>query len=202
MKCGREGKKMSKKLPRQCVHGMALGDIIKHMGWKLSSFTLYSQGCCWLFFFFLVLLQSEIYSWTQTGGHPADVCFQTRQTWLWRRPQTDPELQPRPGSPSLPSPATCCPPCVFNSAQSPEKTPQLHKWLIYSSFKKKKKDKECCCTREHLTLAEKKYSAVTVWWQARFHCLKSPLRFSLSLMETLLFLILYTNQRKSRVSMW
>lgn len=34
----------------------------------------------------------------------------------------------------------------------------------------------------------KKYSPVTVLWQAGFHCIKSPLRFSISLMETSGFL--------------
>lgn len=69
-------KKWAERLPRRRVHGMALGGVIKHMGWKLSSFTLCSQGVAGsLFFFFLLLFQSEIYSWTQTGGQPADVCF-------------------------------------------------------------------------------------------------------------------------------
>lgn len=31
----------------------------------------------------------------------------------------------------------------------------------------------------------KKYSPVTVLWQAGIHCIKSPSRFSVSLMETL-----------------
>lgn len=76
MKYSRE-KNWAKRLPRQCVHSMALGGVIKHMGWKLSRFTLCSQGwCCGFFFFFWLLLQSEIYSWTQSGGQPApaDVC--------------------------------------------------------------------------------------------------------------------------------
>lgn len=43
------------------------------------------------------------------------------------------------------------------------------------------------------TLAGTKYSPVTVLWQARFHCIKSPLRFSVSLMETsLCFLFFYS----------
>lgn len=73
----RGGEKRAKRLPRQRVHSMALGGVIKHSGWKLSRFTLCSQGCCRLFFFssLRLLLQSEIYSWTQPGGQPADVCW-------------------------------------------------------------------------------------------------------------------------------
>lgn len=204
-------KKWAKRLPRRRVHGMALGGVIKHMGWKLSSFTRCSRGCCWLFFgvvfllLLLLLLQSEIYSWTQTGGQPADVCFtnppDVAVTLLWDR-----ELRPRSAAPgrssslSLPFPATRCLPWAFNNIQSPDKTPQLHKWLIYFSFKKKKKG--MLLHQRAPNPGRKKYSPVTVLWQGRFHCIKSPLRFSVSLMETSGFFIPYTNQRKSHVSMW
>ena len=147
-------KKRARRLPTQHVRSMALGGVIKRMGWKLSSFTLCSQGCCWLFFFFCCSCKVNSIHEHKPEAKLLTRVSQTCQTWPWQ-PESSSHALGWSSSPSLPSPATRCPPCAFNNLQSPEETPQLHKWLIYSSFKKEKKKKERCCTREHLTLAEK-----------------------------------------------
>lgn len=78
MKYSRE-KNWAKRLPRQCVHSMALGGVIKHMGWKLSRFTLCSQGWCCGFFFFLVAL-AKWNLFMNTKRRPTCSC--------WRVPST------------------------------------------------------------------------------------------------------------------
>lgn len=138
-------KKWAERLPRRHVHGTALGGVIKHMGWKLSSFTLCSRGVAGSFFFFFCCsFKVKFIHEHKPEANLLTCVSQTRQTWPWRRSQTDRELQPRPAAPSwssspcLPSSATRCLTCTFNNVQSPDEAPRLHKWLIYSSFKKKK----------------------------------------------------------------
>lgn len=140
MKYSRE-KKWAKRLPRQCVHSMALGGVIKHMGWKLSRFTLCSQGWCCGFFFFFFGCSCKV---KFIHEHKAEAnlllltCAQhTRQMWRWRCSRTDPEPRPRQAAaplPPCPSPATRCIPCTLNSVRHPDETPQLHQWLICFPF--------------------------------------------------------------------
>lgn len=104
MKYSRE-KNWAKRLPRQCVHSMALGGVIKRMGWKLSRFTLCSQGCCWLFFFFFgcSCKVKFIHEHKAEANLLLLTCTQhTPQMWPWRCSQTDRE--PRPGQAAAPLP--------------------------------------------------------------------------------------------------
>lgn len=134
-------KKRAKRLPRRRVHSMALGGVIKHMGWKLSRFTPCSRGVAGFFCCCCCCCSCKM---KFIHEHKLEANLLTCFTDLPDAAVTlcsDRELQPRPTTPrwsscpSLSSPATCCLPCTRNNIQSPNKTLQLHKWWSFCLFK-------------------------------------------------------------------
>lgn len=156
-------KKWAKRLPRRRVHSMALGGVIKHMGWKLSRFIPCSRGvagfcccccCCSCKMKFIHEHKLEANLLTCFADLPdvaVTLCLDRPRAPATSHRSTL-ELLYLP-CPLLPRAACPAPGTTFRVQTRPYSFINDEVFVFLS-----------CCIRKHLTLAETKYSPVTALW--------------------------------------